>query len=289
VVLLDGEDIKELELISLLEDTPMDGPRTFILDNAQKMKTTKHFKAFIDARASSSGVILFAVVRNEKLPEIWSYVSQLPGKCTPARAHQKFKPWEIDKVIDWINEQASRYNKTMSKDAAKALIAAVSIDLYRLSNEVRKLALLVGSEPVIANDQLALIVSRSRTATQFDVAEATISKNTKWAMNAFSILYRNDGEESFVPMVGALMKQVERTFVARNMLDRGVPEDELAASVGLRPGTIPLRKLLEQARKHTPKYLSRHMSRLSKLDVHVKGSARSKRTLMELAILAIAR
>ncbi len=91
-----------------------------------------------------------------------------------------------------------------------------------------------------------------------------------------------------MPTTNALMKQVERALVVRCQLDRGVDPDLVAASVGLDAKKFPYKQLAEAAKKHASRDLLRHMSRLCKLDVDVKGAASSKRTLVELAILAVA-
>jgi DNA polymerase III delta subunit len=46
--------------------------------------------------------------------------------------------------------------------------------------------------------------------------------------------------------------------------------------------------LIPVAQKHTVKVLLGHMNQLCKLDAQVKGAARSKRTLVELAVLSLA-
>ena len=106
-------------------------------------------------------------------------------------------------------------------------------------------------------------------------------------MNSLSVLYKNQGDEALIPVVYALMRQVEKTLIARRLLDKGTSEADVAVALGVKPWILQ-KSILPQARQHGAKDLVRHMGRLCKLDVDVKGPARSKRTLVELAVLAIA-
>ena len=286
VFLVDGEDINELELISRIEAASYEGPRTIILDNAQKVKLSKVMKGFIDERSKTdTATILLAVVRSEKLLVGWSQVAE-KGETHEAR---KFKPWQVDDITRWIETEAARYSITLAPEVAGILLRWVDVDLYRLSSEVRKLATYVGQGGTVKKEMLELVVSKTPGATHFQVAEATIAKKPQVAINTFSILYKNEGNECLVPTTNALMKQVERALIVRRSLDRGVDPDIVAASVGLDAKKFPYKQLADAARKHTVGALIRHMSQLCKLDVDVKGAASSKRTLVELAVLAIAR
>ncbi len=284
--LIDGEDITENELISRIEAASYEGPRTIVLDNAQKLKLTKAMKGFLEERSKTDlSTILFAVVRSEKLPAGWSQVGE-KGEISEAK---KFKPWQIDDITRWVETEAAIHQIKLSPDVLKILLHFVDVDLYRLSNEVRKLALLVGPDGVVTKEHINLVLSPSRQTTQFQVAEATISKKPQAAIDAFSVLYKNDGPKCLVPTTNALMKSVERALIVRQSLDKGVDADIVAASVGLDAKKFPFKQLADSARKHTVVDLIRHMGRLCRLDVDVKGSASSKRTLVELAVLAIAR
>jgi DNA polymerase III subunit delta len=284
VILLDGEDVTERELVRSLE-TPADGSKTVILDNAQKVKTGKLLKAFVDESTPNDlSTILFAVVRSEKLPAGWQHVAQ-KGDSSEAK---KFKSWETRDLFTWINGEAATHNVQFAPGVDQVFLKYVDVDLYRLSNEIRKLAIYVGPNGTITREHVDLIVSRTPSATQFQVAEMAIAKNAIGAMNAFSILYRNEGDSCLLPTASALMKQVERALIVRRSFDRGVDAGIASASVGLDATKFPFKQLSSAVKKHTSPDLVKHMTRLSKLDADVKGPASSKRTLVELAVLAIA-
>jgi DNA polymerase III delta subunit len=286
VFLIEGEDITEGKLISVLSEGSLGGtPITIVLDNAQKVKLGKPMKAFVESKSKSdTSTVLVAVARTEKVPAGWSDVAE-KGEISES---PKFKPWMVDPIIRWIETEASTHQVKLAEGVAKALLYFVDSDLYRLSNEVRKLAIFVGPDGIVQKEHLNLVLSATPGATVFQVAEATMSKNKVEAMNTFSRLYKNEGSGCLVFMTSTLMKQVERALIVRRQLDRGVDADLVAASVGLDAKKFPYRQLSESARKHTVRELVGHMGRLCRLDADVKGAATSKRTLVELAVLAIA-
>jgi DNA polymerase III delta subunit len=283
--LFDGEDITEAELISRIETVSYEGPRTIIVDNAQKIKLSKMMKGFLDERSKTdTTTVLLAIVRGDKLPSGWAQVAE-KGESFEAK---KFKPWQTSDILRWIDAESAKYSVKLGSEVSAILLRWVDVDLYRLSNEIRKLAIFVGANGTVTKDHLELVVSKTPSATCFQVAEAAISKKASLAINLFSILYKNEGAECLVPTTNALMRQVEKALVVRRSFDRGVDADLTAASVGLDAKKFPFKQLVEAVKKHTVSELINHMSKLCKLDIDVKGVASSKRTLVELAVLAIA-
>lgn len=278
----DGTGMDDYEVVSLC-DVYRDEPITIVIDNANKVKGSKALKAYIESKSVKDlSVVLVAIVRSEKLAEVWSSTS---GKVYERK---KLKPWDNGReFVKWSVGEATRLQVKFGKGVEELFVQYVGADLYRLSNELKKLARLVGPAGTIMKEHLILVTSPSPQSDPFQVAEAAIQKNPKKAMNGLSILFRNSGEQACIPVVYALMKQVEKTMVIRRLLDTGTPEDEIAAAVGMK--VWPFKNFaMPVARKHDWAMLVQHMKRLCKLDADVKGPARSKRTLVELTVLAIA-
>ncbi len=284
ITLLAGEELEDHELVSICSTANTDDSlRVVIVDDAQKVKG-KELESYIEEKeVTDPSVILVAIVRSEKLPAVWASV----GSKGRVVERKKLKTWESNnEVIKWISDEATRIGIKLKAGVASALFDAVGADLYRLSGEVQKLAILVGKDGEADIPQLRLTVAPSPYAEPWQVAESALNKDRRKAMNQLSAVYKNQGEGANVPIVNALMKQIEKLVVARQMLDAGLVDDVIAGIVGVHPYRCRT-QLLPQARKHSLTSLIGHMSRLCKLDVDVKGSSPSKRTLVELAVLAI--
>lgn len=286
VVEVDGDDVSDTELVSICETRGIDDrARVVVLDNAQKVKGDKALKAYIAAREpTDTSVVLVAIVRAEKLPDIWAQAAK-KGRLYE---HRKLKTYESNnEVVKWLSAEAMRLEMGLEKGAPELLCAVIGNDLYKLSSELRKLQILVGKGNKATITQIKSVFSPSPTAEPYQVAGAATEKDVLRAMNFLSIVYRTMGEEAHVPLTFALIKQVEKLVVARHLVDSQATEDEIAAAIGMHPWVCKT-QFLPHVRKHTVGSLIARMGELCKLDAEVKGAATSKRTRVELAVLALA-
>jgi DNA polymerase III delta subunit len=285
IVRLDGEGLTDVALVAHCEAYE-EAPRTIILDNAQELKGADDLKAFIAARDNrDQSLILLAIVRGTKLPAVW----QLPDNKGTTFEHKKPKPWATDTYIDFVVSEAALNHVNISKEVATLLAEFVGPDLYRLANEVRKLAIYVGRAHSITKEHVLLVTTRTPQAEPSMIAEEAIRKNATKAINLFSILYGNVGEQkACVPVLNALMKQVERTLVIRTLQDKGTSDDDIPSLIDMNPWHYKKSLSGQVARKHDVKSLVGHMRQLCKLDAYVKTGSLSKRTMVELTILSIA-
>lgn len=278
-----SDGLTDIELVEFLE-TYSEVPRTVIIDNAQKMQGSEHLSRFVEQHDfSDKALILVAIVRDTQLSEIWSLLSSRGKEFK----RLKFKPWETSKYVEFIRSEATRLRVVIDPDLAKTLFLCVGTSLYRLSNELKKLALFVGGAGVIKKEDISLVVSVTPETDPFQVAEASLFKGPKEAIRLFSILYKDSGDDCLIPVVRALMKQVEKVLVIRQLQDKGLSDEDIAVRVGMRDWVYK-NIAAPVAKKYDFGSLVGHMRRLCKLDADVKGPMLSKRALVELTILSIA-
>jgi DNA polymerase III delta subunit len=284
VLKLDAEDgLTDVQLVEHC-GSYSELPRTIIVDNAQKVKGDKALSAFIEARdITDTSLILVAIVRSEKLSGVWSQAVS-KGKVFERKTP---KPWDTDSYLNFIKSEATRLRVAIGADVAAILLEQTGPDYYRLANELRKLALFVGQAATIKKEHIALITTRTPKAEPFQVAEATLAKDSRQALRLLSTLYANSGEDALIPVVRSLMTQVEKIARIRSLQDRGVSEGDIAVLLGMNEWRYKNTQA-PVARKHELKSLVSHMGRLCRLDADVKGSSRSKRTLVELTVMSIA-
>jgi DNA polymerase III delta subunit len=279
-----GDGLTDIVIVDLCE-TQCDAPRTVIVDNAQKVKGSKELSRFIENRnLSDRSLILVAIIRDKKLPEVWELAA------TKGKRFERdgFKRWEIEKYIDFIKTEASRLSVVIDKNVAGSLFKYVGYDLYRLENELRKLATYVGQAGTITKEHLSYVVSPTPKVEAFEVATEVMKKNWRSALSSFSVLYMNNGDNALIPVIRSLMKQVEKTAIIRHLQDRGIGAADIASLIGVKEWVY---KNISSpiAQKHDSESLVRYMRQLCRLDADVKSSAQSKRTMVELTLLSIAR
>lgn len=283
VILLDGDGLKDSELVELCE-TGSEDPRTIVLDNAQDLKGDSELRRYVETRnLADQSVVLVAIVRSERLPELWSFVASRGKRLE----WEKIKPWKKDAYFDFISEEATRNRILIRKEASELLFQCTGPDLYRLANEIRKLTIFAGASGEITKEHIAKVATRTPHAEPNMVAEAVMAKDARRAMQLFSLVCSKSGEAQYGAVIYQLMKQVESTIVVRSLFDKGMSPADTASLLGqnlwrFNDYAAPV------ARKHDLRSLVRHMGQLSKLDADVKSSSPFKRTMVEMVMLSMA-
>lgn len=290
VTLLDGVGLSDHALVSICETRSIDfedptnmKPRIVIVDNAQKVKAEKALKAYVEERdAKDVSTVLAMVVRDAKLSAFW-------GKAAKTKVFEfkKLKTYETNnEVVKWMEDEARLLGLSLDSRNATFIFQIVGDDLYRIANELRKLKLFVGTEPVTP-DHLRAVLVPSATAEPYQVADAAAAKDVRKALNTLSTLYKNVADDPAVPVAYALMRQTEKLFVARSLMDNGASADDVAGRLAMHPWRCKT-FFMPLVEKHTKARLLQVMQHLCRLDVEIKRTSNSKRTLVELAVLSLA-
>lgn len=284
----DASDTTEGEIVSFCETRSFldeeEGGRAVILDNAQDLKTDKVLTEYIEGRdVKDFSTILLAVIRGPKITPLWTAAAK-KGAALP---YLKLRPWETQKALDRISDEADALGLKLDSGIAELIHRYIGDNLRAAANELTKLTYIVGADKLVKKDHVIRVISPNTDVEPRHVAEAALSKNKVLAANRLSRMFKMQGDSACVPIVSSCLYQVEKILVTRQMLDQGDAVATIAQRFGMNEYACKL-NLVPLAQKHTVKVLLGHMNQLCKLDAQVKGAARSKRTLVELAVLAIA-
>jgi DNA polymerase III delta subunit len=289
VVMKDASEITEGGVVSLCETRSLfddeDSPgRAVIIDNAQDLKADKVLAEYVEGRdVKDFSTILMAVVRGTKIPPIWGAAA----KKGVTLSYLKLRPWETQKCVDRITEEAVRLELKLDSGIADLIHKYLGDNLRATVNELVKLTYIVGPDRFVKKEHVVRVIAPNTDVEPRHVAEAALSKNKVLAANRLSRIFKLLGDGACVPIVSSCLYQIEKILVAKQMLDRGDAVTTIAQRFGMNEFACKI-NLIPIAQKHTVKVLLGHMNQLCKLDAQVKGAARSKRTLVELAVLSIA-
>lgn len=290
VTRLDGSEVNSSKVVNACVSTQinfddLDNPpvNLVIVDNANKLKVEKSLKSYLEGLdPKDMSAILIGVFRSASVTGPWSKL----GPKAEVREHKKLKTWENNnEVVQWIQNETARVGLKVDSKVALLMFQVAGDDLYRLSSEIHKLKLLVG-KGVVTLEHLNLVMTPSSTIASWDVADSVFHKNWKKALSQVSTIFKYAVDDPSLMILGALIKGVERLFVARSMLDKGVTHDEIAGRLGMHPYRFKM-SVLPQAEKQTTARLVSNMQMLSKLDVDLKRTSH-RRTLVELAVYDLA-
>jgi DNA polymerase III delta subunit len=285
VVVLNGDGLDGYDVLSVCETRGMSGAnRGVVVNNAHKVKHNDDLVSFIKGRdASDRSVVLVAIARCPKLKVSWLKALEDHGKSVE---HAKPKPWNVKTQHSRVRQQAKRVGVKLGDGVPELLIKVLGYDLRMITNELRKLAYLV-DDGVAERKHVAQLIPHVFPAEPYEVAQAAFAKDPKRALTLLGFVYRNLGEGAAVPISYSLMRLVEKVLLARQMSDIGDEIKTIAMRLGMHEYACQM-NILPLARRHSVERLRAQMRTLCRLDSLVKGPARSKRTRVELALLAIA-
>lgn len=290
VVYLDGDGMDDFEVVSYCETSAYDARlRVVVLDNANKVKETKSASlvAYVEGKAADDdSVVLVAVLRSDKLAKVW----QMAAAKGRQEHCKKLKAWETDAVKARIADEAMRLKLKLDDDVPDLFLAYFGDNLRRVANELQKLSL-IAVDGKVTKKEVALVVAPDLPMPidqlKFEVVRVATNKEPKKALRLVALLFKTLGDDAARMITASLLSEIEKLIQTRQMLDHNVEIKTIAEALGIPP--YPVQKdIAPRARKHTVPDLLRQMNKLCRLDAQVKGAARSKRTLVELAVLSIA-
>ncbi len=180
-----------------------------------------------------------------------------------------FDPLEGSALIQWLLQEAASKGARMDRPVAEALAAMVGGDLWRLSQEVAKLATYASGQPVTKAmvEALAVPVFQSNI---FHFTDALAARNHKGAIRQLHQMGATG--ESLVPAVYMIARQFRLLLQAQAYFAEraGATPAGLSASLKLHP--FVARKLADQIRAFRFEQLKAAHQRLLEIDTDLKTS-----------------
>lgn len=237
---------------------------------------------------------------DSELRELWEFLPHLPASThlvliderplplpplPPGLVYrQDFeapKPW---KLAEWISARARVRKVRLDRGVADTLAALVGPDLRRLDQELAKLALYCGAQPVREAD-VRLLVAPSET-TVFALLDGVADGRPGAALAALRRL-RQQGQavEALLPQLAAL---VRRLLTARALQAEGRSLAEEGTAFGLSSNPRALERLARQAARFTEADLERAYALLLACDRAIKRGEGDPEIEVELLVAELA-
>ena len=180
----------------------------------------------------------------------------------------------------WVKSTVEAKGASISPSANRSITDLVGNDLWTLDQELEKLALYCAGREIQESD-VGEMVSQVREASIFAAVDAMIEGRPNIALRLLHQL-KDDGREAPY-IVGMVERQLRLLALARDSIDRGLPQSELKGRLGTSSDFV-VRKTAEQARRHSMPEIVWRYNRLLETDLAIKRGRLEPDLALELLV-----
>lgn len=171
------------------------------------------------------------------------------------------------KLLAWIEKTVSRYGGTIEKEAVIFLSELSNGDLFRLENEIAKLAAFTGGTRSITKRDIELLMDTQLSTSIFRLTDGIGQKNRKLSLETLHQLM--DTGEDLHRILYMIMRQFRIITCVKDLSEQGLRRDEITAKLKEHPFVIS--NTLSQTRNFTLAQLKRAYELLLQIDTKLKS------------------
>ena len=180
----------------------------------------------------------------------------------------------------WVKSTAEAKGSSISPSAIRSMTDLVGNDLWTLTQELEKLALYCSGR-MIQEVDVGEMVSQVREASIFAAVDAMIDGRPGVALRLLHRLKEDGREAPYI--ISMVERQLRLLALARDSMDRGVPQSELRGRLGTSSDFV-VRKTVEQARRHSMPEIIWRYNRLLETDLAIKRGRLEPDLALELLV-----
>ncbi len=218
-------------------------------------------------------------VTNEKLDERKKIVKLIKKE----RTINKIEAMDEAALKQWIRKTLNEQFKDIKQDALDELIQLTGADFKLITNELEKLLLYIGDEPIIVLSHVKLIVSRSLEQNVFLLTDYITTQRKKEAVMLLHDLINM--KEEPIKLLALISGQYRLFYQTKILNQKGFSEAQIAKSLKIHPYRVKL-ALRKSARMNLSSILST-MEQCTETDYQLKSSYMDKVLILELFILSV--
>jgi len=177
-------------------------------------------------------------------------------------------------LAGWIGERFKQAGGRAEPEACAVLLELVGDDLHLLANEIDKLVLWAGDEP-IGEREVELLVAPVRETPIFELTDAWGRRDLAGTLAASETILEREGRprrDTTPRLAAALGSHVALVRRCQRLADEGVRPREAAATMKRHPFYVE--KLFSQAANYSEAELRDAAVRLAALDYALKGGSK---------------
>jgi DNA polymerase-3 subunit delta len=270
---LDGQAIDVGELIQHCSTIPFLADRRLIIvrgllerirgagRNAPEAKLLDQLTSYLPHLPSTTRLIF---VENIHLPK-GHPILRLADQTHQAHV-QEFALPQGDQLLRWTQQRVRQVGGEIEPTALEALCSFVGSDLYRLDQEVQKLAAYTDGQRPITEADVLLLTPDAREASIFDLVDALGHRDGHTACQLYHQLL--DAGEHPLGLLGMITRQFRLMVQIKELRPTLHTADAIARVLHQNP--YPVRKILAQSQNYSTEQLRLVYHKLLDTDIEIK-------------------
>ncbi|MBI2578058.1 MAG: DNA polymerase III subunit delta [Candidatus Wildermuthbacteria bacterium] len=274
----DSQSEDATEIKEAIEARSLFGEKKLLI--AKNLISHKGLLEYIEPRLGLLGkdsdvILVFVEEGNIEKNETFEKVRSMAAMA------QEFPPLKESAVKTWLHKECQKYGLKMTPSGEAALSREVRGNLWRLEQEVRKLAAFSLPSKSVSEKDIKALVHFAFDPNIFQTLEAMLGGNKK---NALVLLkeHEQQGESPFY-IFSMLVSQCRKMLSLKDLYDKKYSLQEIARKSKMHP--YALKKALELASKFSLADLKNLYGRLFKTDAEIKlGKVEPSQALEQLVL-----
>jgi DNA polymerase III subunit delta len=263
------------QAIAAAEQLPMMAERRVVrvADFARLRESDEEALARYVARPAETSVVIFVAGELDKRRRLSKTLMEV---CTSV----EFAALSDAELATWARDRLKHLGASADERTLRQMIALTGASVRQLANELEKLSTAALPGGQISMESVEALVGRSRELSNFELTDHLIARDRRRALATLSKLL-DDGAEP-VMLIGLLASSYHRLALAKDLMSRGAPNEEVFRVV---PMPLGKRKdFLATARRADARELEQRLRRIAAADLAIKTSRATPRLQLEMLV-----
>ncbi|MBP3951325.1 DNA polymerase III subunit delta [Bacillus suaedae] len=193
-------------------------------------------------------------------------------------------PFDVQTTNQWLEDQAQQKQMTITKEAKEHLVERVGVNLLQLASEMEKLSLYVGSEGVVNEDIIDLLVARSLEQDVFALIDFAVKQRLDEALVIYHDLLKQ--KEEPLKILALIARQLRIFYQIKEMSRQSYSQKQMAGQLKLHPYVVKLAS--QQMNRFEDKFLLELLEAAADTDFAIKSGKMDKVLAVELLLMKLA-
>ncbi len=195
---------------------------------------------------------------------------------------QKFELLKGQKLKNWVKKEFGKYKTEIEQKALEKLIDYIGSDLWRMSQEIKKLVSFRNKKEIKIPDIELLVRSKIETNI-FKTIDAIAQKNKKLALKLLhEHLEKGDSPLYLLSMINF---QFRNLLIVKELIERHEPYNTILRKSGLHPFVV--KKSYFQSQKFNLQELKKIFQKIFQVDLNIKTGRIDPQIALDLLIAEI--